>query len=87
MNVDTFEGGRYVRASDYDALARELADAREARSYEEWHEGDGPVLWWSFPVNEPPYVGTPMDDEWPFYHTHWTRIVVPIDAAMKEGER
>jgi hypothetical protein len=27
----------------------------------EWHEDFGPVLWWRFPVNEPPYVGTPLD--------------------------
>lgn len=28
MTVDTFEGGRYVRAADYDALARELTEAQ-----------------------------------------------------------
>jgi hypothetical protein len=28
---------------------------------EEWSEEDGPVLWWRFPVDEPPYVGTPLD--------------------------
>jgi hypothetical protein len=32
-----------------------------ARPLNEWHEADGPVLWWAFPVNEPPYVGTPLD--------------------------
>ena len=31
------------------------------RPLEEWHEGLGDVLWWKFPVNEPPYVGTPND--------------------------
>lgn len=45
----------------------------------EWDERDGPVLWWRFPVVEPPYVGTPLDDDWPGYHTHWTRIVVPSE--------
>jgi hypothetical protein len=28
---------------------------------DEWHEDCGDVLWWKFPVNEPPYVGTPLD--------------------------
>jgi hypothetical protein len=26
----------------------------------EWTEEDGPVLWWKFPVTEPPWVGTPL---------------------------
>jgi hypothetical protein len=33
----------------------------EARPLSEWHEDDGPVLWWKFPIDEPPYVGTPLD--------------------------
>lgn len=48
----------------------------------EWHEDDGPVLWWRFPVNEPPYVGTPLDQGWPGYHTHWTRIEIPTSPAV-----
>lgn len=26
-----------------------------------WHEELGDVLWWRFPIDEPPYVGTPND--------------------------
>jgi len=37
------------------------------------------VLWWRFPINEPPYVGTPGDDGFPDYVTHWTRIPIAID--------
>jgi hypothetical protein len=33
----------------------------ETRTLEEWHEDDGPALWWKFPLTEPPYVGTPLD--------------------------
>lgn len=33
----------------------------QARLREEWTEEDGDVLWWRFPVEEPPYVGTPND--------------------------
>lgn len=42
-----------------------------------WHEDIGPCLWWKFPVTEPPYSGTPLDDDWPGYHTHFTRVEVP----------
>ena len=55
-----------------------------ARPLSEWREDDGPVLWWAFPVNEPPYCGTPIDTEWPCYHTHWTRIEVPRTASNGE---
>ncbi len=51
--------------------------ARVARPLAEWHEDNGPVLWWRFPVDESPWCGTPNDDEWPHYHTHWTPLVVP----------
>lgn len=42
-----------------------------------WHEGEGPVLWWFFPVTEAPYVGTPLDDDFPEGVTHWTKLDVP----------
>lgn len=32
-----------------------------ARSINEWHEEIGTVLWWAFPITEPPYCGTPLD--------------------------
>jgi hypothetical protein len=44
---------------------------------DEWLEDAGEVLWWAFPVTEPPYVGSPLCDDWPGYHTHWEPIVVP----------
>ena len=28
---------------------------------EAWNEDYGDVLWWKFPVNEAPYVGSPLD--------------------------
>lgn len=42
------------------------------RTLDEYHEDDGPVVWWRFPVIEPSYIGTPGDDSWPSDHTHWT---------------
>ena len=53
-----------------------------ARPIEEWHEDFGFVLWWKFPIEEPPYVGCPLDEDWPGYHTHWTPI--PIPTVTKE---
>lgn len=48
-----------------------------ARPLDDWAEEDGAVLWWSFPLREPPYVGSPLDDDFPDYVTHWTPISVP----------
>lgn len=33
----------------------------EARPLSEWTEENGDVLWWRFPVQEPPYCGSPQD--------------------------
>lgn len=38
-----------------------IGAAAVAKLRVEWHEDDGPVLWWKFPIVEPPYVGTPLD--------------------------
>jgi hypothetical protein len=32
-----------------------------ARPLSEWTEETGDVLWWAFPIQEPPYVGSPLD--------------------------
>lgn len=36
-------------------------ESTKARPLSEWHEDIGPVLWWKFPIDEPPYVGSPLD--------------------------
>src|SRR5215472_441953 len=60
------------------------ADPHDA---DEWCEEDGPVLWWRLPVNEPPYVGTPLDDDWiEGYFTHWTRLPQLILRFEMAGE-
>lgn len=48
-----------------------------ARPLADWSEDDGHVLWWRLPVTEPPYAGSPLDSDWPGYHTHWTPIEEP----------
>lgn len=43
----------------------------KARPLAEWHEDDGHVCWWAFPVAEPAWIGTPHDSDWSGYYTHW----------------
>lgn len=67
------ESGNQVQA-----LVDEVRAARGvARPLDAWTEEDGPALWWKFPIEEPPYSGTPLDDNFPDYMTHWTPIVIP----------
>jgi hypothetical protein len=40
---------------------RLLPGGQVARPLEEWREDIGDVLWWKFPVTEPPYCGSPQD--------------------------
>ncbi|WP_205733871.1 hypothetical protein [Enterococcus avium] len=51
-----------------------------AQLSEKWHEDIGPVLWWDFPVDEPPYCGTPLDDDFPKYKTHFTELHIPDEV-------
>lgn len=52
---------------------------------EEWGEDDGDCLWWTFPIDEPPYCGSPICCDWPEYHTHFTRIDCPSPPEGGEG--
>ena len=47
---------------------------------EKWHEDIGPVLCWDFPVEEPPYCGTPLDDDFPKYKRHFTELHIPDEV-------
>jgi hypothetical protein len=60
----------------------------EARPEDEYHEDMGAVLWWRFPIDEPPYCGSPLDSEWPGYHTHFTPLgpmPIPANNTKEEG--
>lgn len=57
---------------------KQLERLRTALPIEQWAEEDGPCLWWSFPIKEPPYPGTPLDTDWPGGLTHWTPLRVPV---------
>jgi len=68
---------RWLNVPDRDVRLEAIEISPVARPESEWHDDVGPVLWWTFPVCEPPYCGTPLDKTWPGYHTHWTRFDVP----------
>jgi hypothetical protein len=66
-----------------------------ARALDEWHEDDGPVMWWAWCghewAGEVPWCGTPHYQDWPGYHTHWTPIAgfpaapSPQSAAIRNS--
>ena len=66
-----------------DDLVYTLSNLLTPEGHDFWSDDDGSVLWWLLPVEEPPYVGTPTDDGWPFYEEdehrlYWTRIPTPM---------
>lgn len=75
LEAEELRGDPLERAvSRISALQEDWAMLHAPMSRDAWHEDDGAVLWWKMPIKEPPYVGTPLDDEFPEYVTHWTRL-------------
>jgi len=60
-----------------DELIAAYDAAAKARPLAEWHENMGDVLWWRFPIDEPPLVSSPISSDWPGYHTHFTMLPTP----------
>lgn len=54
---------------------------------DEWQEDDLDCLWWSFPIEEPPYLGSPIsfnqhgEPTVPKWCTHFTKIPIPREKA------
>ncbi len=64
-----------------------------ARPANEWHEDLHDVLWWRFPIEEPPYCGSPLDTHWQEHElekafTHWSPVPIPTLArgALKAND-
>jgi len=56
------------------------------RPLEQWHEDMGDCLWYKFPIDEAPYVGSPLSDDWTGHHTHFTPLIpilTPEDMGVK----
>jgi len=84
LNHDLWDddiGSGDVAAIARAALARWGRPAVEPVPVSEWHEDIGNGLWWRFPIEEPPYVGSPLDTDWPGHHTHFTLLPVPQEGA------
>ncbi len=41
-------------------LSQQLGHLLTPRHIDEWSEDDGTVLWWTNPISEPPYLGSPL---------------------------
>lgn len=46
-------------------MSTNIRELLTLRSASEWHEDMGAVLWWKLPIEEPPYVGSPLDLGYP----------------------
>lgn len=75
-----------VARDDQARLLRLVADLYTARPLADWRPEHGPVLWWAFPVQEPPWAGTPGDSDWPGHVTHWTPLVNAACLRHPNGE-
>ncbi|WP_313578604.1 hypothetical protein [Lacrimispora sp.] len=72
---EVFQGIKKLKA--YEDTGLEPEDMHKANPFAEWGEEYGDCLWWSFPIEEPPYCGTPLDCDFPDYVTHFTRFSIP----------
>lgn len=56
-----------------------MSEEQKPRPYHEWHEDIGPVVWWMWPIEEAPYVGSPLDCG----HT----VELGLNLAASDGSR
>ena len=64
----------FTRQEAEAALRAGLREFTTARPLTAYHEDMGSVLWWTFPIIEPPYCGHPGDEDWPGYHSWFTPL-------------
>ena len=88
--------GRAALAA-YDAKKRAEVASEAMRthfrihSFDEWREDYGAVLWFTLPIEEPPWCGTPNDEDWPWVlvareDTCWC-LLPSIMCARKDDAR
>ena len=53
--------GDIMPKAEHDRIVASLIGLTQARPRAEWSPDVGTVLWWKFPIDEPPYVGSPLD--------------------------
>ena len=68
------------KAEEMAKVNERLRDANKPMPAYEWHDDLGDVIWWRLPIEEPPYIGSPLCEDFTFdYYTHFTRLVMPLD--------
>ena len=82
LNSSDYKEGYNDASDDIIGIVNQLDEPTKVIAHlaEKWHEDIGPVLWWDFPVEEPPYCGTPLDDDFPKYKTHFTELHIPDEV-------
>lgn len=70
-------GIQRIRLREGEAAKRALYRYEHALPKNYWRPEDGNCLWWRFPVEEVPYIGTPDDDAFPDWATHFTKLPIP----------
>ena len=56
------------------------------KELDEWSEDDGSCLWWKLPVEEEPYVGSPLHCDFPDYVTHFTKYLMSDKADIEDED-
>ena len=82
LNSSDYKEGYNDASDDIIGIVNQLDEPTKVIAHlaEKWHEDIGPVLWWDFPVEEPPYCGTPLDDDFPKYKRHFTELHIPDEV-------
>lgn len=65
-----------------DKAMKDIDKSRQPKHFSDYHEDFGFVIWWRAPICEPPWVGSPNCDNWPFDFEEegslwWTQLVTP----------
>lgn len=86
--------GIHEAADEIDRLTRELNEARAVvvrlhtpQPLSSWHEDIGNVLWWQYPICEPPFSGEPYDSDWPFDENDPSVYWIPLPDCDIINER
>lgn len=67
--IETFE-------QFYDTIEKQIWDTEKIfKPVDEWHEEDGPALFFKLDAGEPPVVTCPLSSDWDgSYFTHWMSL-------------
>jgi hypothetical protein len=75
MNGKTLLAGLSELVERTEKAEAEIERLTTLRSASEWRDDDGDVLWWRMPIQEAPYVGSPLECGWfEDFYTHWTPL-------------